>query len=138
MKKVIFILGLTLSIVIGLFLFGQKNSKPVNNLSTTSEIIILNDKNFDSQISGNLILVDFWAPWCAPCRMMHPILEEIAKENKGKIKVAKVNIDDFPQYAQKYIVQGIPTLILFNKSKESKRIVGYKSKDEIIRQIINN
>ena len=70
------------------------------------------------------VIVDFWAPWCAPCRMVAPVLEKLAKELSGKVLVAKVNTDEHPQWAQKYGVQGIPTMLFIAKGKVIHRQVG--------------
>ena len=70
------------------------------------------------------VMVDFWAPWCAPCKMVAPILEKVAKEHAGKLIVAKVNTDDNPEWAQKFEVRGIPTLLLISGGKEIHRQVG--------------
>tara|TARA_Y100000590_G_scaffold452549_1_gene595912 strand:- start:3682 stop:4002 length:321 start_codon:yes stop_codon:yes gene_type:complete len=78
-----------------------------------------NDENFENDIqeSNSLVLVDFWAEWCGPCKQIGPILEQIAKEQESKIKVIKINIDENPQTPQKYGVRGIPTLMLFKEGK---------------------
>lgn len=86
----------------------------------------LDDSNFSQETSKGLTLVDFHAEWCGPCRMMAPIIEEFAKEMKGKISVAKVDVDSSQQVAQDYQVTSIPTMILIKNGKEVKRIVGLK------------
>ena len=102
-------------------------------------IINLNDKNFEESISkpGLPVLVDFWAPWCGPCQIVGPIIEELAKENEGKIKVGKINVDESPQVAGKYGVMSIPTMILFKEGKEIRRKVGFESKESLIKLISN-
>lgn len=77
------------------------------------------------------VLVDFWATWCGPCRMLAPVIEEIAEENAGKIKVGKVNVDDEPELARKYHISSIPTLIVFEDGKITNTSTGYMPKDEI-------
>jgi thioredoxin 1 len=79
--------------------------------------IIVNDSNFDEEIKASkiLVLVDFWAEWCGPCKQIGPILEEIAEEKKDKIKIFKLNVDENPETPQKFGVRGIPTLMLFNE-----------------------
>lgn len=92
----------------------------------------LNDKNFDEKILTNsMVLVDFWAEWCNPCKMLNPIIEEIANEYLDKLSVFKMNIDDNALTAPKYNVRSIPTLILFNKGKVLDTKVGLFSKNEI-------
>ncbi len=83
-------------------------------------IINMNDDFFEERVSkpGLPVLVDFWAPWCGPCQIVGPIIEELAKENEGKIKVGKINVDESPQIAAKFGIMSIPTVILFKEGKE--------------------
>ena len=96
--------------------------------------IILNNSNFEQEAekSEKPVLVDFWATWCGPCKMLSPVIEEIAKEYDGKIKVGKVNVDDEPDLAAKFGIEVIPTLILFKDGKIVGRISGYYGKDELV------
>jgi len=98
------------------------------------KIITLTDKSFQHQLKDKTILVDFWAPWCAPCRMMAPVLNEISEEINGAY-IGKINIDEFQPVAAKYKVRNIPTMIIFKNGREADRIVGVKSKDYLIKQI---
>ncbi|MEJ5273115.1 MAG: thioredoxin [Spirochaetota bacterium] len=86
----------------------------------------VDETNFDDEVlkSKLPVLVDFWAPWCGPCRMVAPIVEEIAKEYEGKIKVCKVNTDEAQNIAMKYQIASIPTLAIFKDGKEVKRQIG--------------
>ena len=88
------------------------------------------DDNFDEQVikSDTPVMVDFWAPWCGPCQMAGPVVDELADENKGKIKIGKLNVDDNQQVAGKYGVMSIPTVILFKDGKEVSRKVGFAGK----------
>lgn len=96
--------------------------------------ITLDGATFDEEVKGATvpILVDFWAEWCGPCKMIAPILEEIASEQAGKLKVAKLNVDDAPDIARRFEVMSIPTMILFNDGEPAKRMVGAKPKAALL------
>lgn len=83
------------------------------------------------------MLVDFWALWCGPCQMSEPVIEEVASQFEGKIKVGKLNIDESPQTPAKYGVMSIPTVILFNQGKETGREVGFSGKENYLKLISN-
>ena len=91
----------------------------------------LNEQNFDTEISNGTVLVDFYADWCGPCKMLAPILDEIAEEREDVV-VGKVNVDESVVIAARYGIVSIPTLIVFENGTEKKRIVGYTPKDEIL------
>ena len=99
-------------------------------------MIKLEKENFDEIISEKKVLVDFYADWCGPCRMLLPVLEEVSSE--GVIKIVKVNVDEHEDIARKYGVMTIPTLILFGNKEELRRNVGYLNHDEVISFIGNN
>lgn len=96
----------------------------------------VNASNFDSEVlKSNLpVLVDFWAPWCGPCRMVAPVVEAAATDLKDKMKVVKLNTDDSPQIAAQYQIMGIPTLMFFSAGKMVDRITGFLPKDELIKK----
>ncbi len=95
--------------------------------------ITLNKDNFTSEVleSDKPVLVDFWAEWCGPCRMLAPVVEEIAEQFDGSVKVGKVNIDEEPELANKYRVEFIPTLIVFRNGKPESTSTGYVPKEKI-------
>lgn len=90
------------------------------------------DAEFDSAIESGLTLVDFWAPWCGPCLMIAPTLEEIAEDMDGKLNIVKMNVDENTETAPKFGIQGIPTMILFKDGKLVDRIVGAVPKAAIV------
>ena len=105
----------------------------------TSEHVIAVDKsNFEEVVlqSEGPVLVDFWAEWCGPCKMLSPIIEEVANENADKAKICKLNIDNAQQIAKRYGVMSIPTVMLFKNGEEVERAVGFRPKQDILR-IIN-
>ena len=93
------------------------------------------DADFGESVKSGLVLVDFWAEWCAPCRAVAPILEEIATEKEGKLVVKKLNVDENPDVTQRLGVMSIPTLILFANGEEKARIVGARAKEQLLKDI---
>src|SRR5258707_1534511 len=95
------------------------------------------DNSFEADVLGSdkPVLVDFWAPWCAPCRMLAPTVDAVAEKYSETARVVKLNVDDNPAVSQRYGIKGIPTLILFKGGKEEERVVGATSKEAISRMI---
>ena len=95
----------------------------------------LDESNFDPSVANGITLVDFWAPWCSPCQTQTPILEDIAQIFRNELTIAKLNVDDYPALAERFSVQGIPTLIMFEKGKVAKRFVGVQSRKVLVNGI---
>ncbi len=91
------------------------------------------DTDFDQQVKDGVVLVDFWAEWCAPCRRLAPTVDQLAEEYNGRITVAKVNIDENPVVPTKFMIRGIPTLLLFKNGDLKETVVGLAGKDDLAR-----
>ena len=100
-------------------------------------IIDLTDATFDEEIKGSdePVIVDFWAEWCGPCKLIQPILEEIASEQQGKVKIAKLNIDENLEVSRRFEVMSIPTLIVFRDGEPQTRIIGAKGKQQLLQEL---
>jgi thioredoxin 1 len=102
-----------------------------------NNIIEFTEQNFEDQVlkAGKPVLVDFWAPWCAPCRMMGPTLEAVAQQYAGRALVGKLNVDDNQELATRYNIRGIPALLLFKGGQVQEQVIGATSKDKITQMI---
>lgn len=100
-------------------------------------VTTLADNNFEKEVlkAGEPVLVDFGSSWCGPCRMMEPVVEELAAEFEGKIKVCKLNVDEGPTTARKYGVMSIPTLIIFKNGEDVERVVGVQGKQVLVEKL---
>jgi thioredoxin len=103
----------------------------------TNEPIHVGEESFDIAVikSPVPVLVDFWAPWCGPCKMIAPILDEIAREQAGKVRVAKIDVDQNPALAARFNIRGIPTMILFQNGEPKETIVGLTAKQNIVSKL---
>ncbi len=100
-------------------------------------VIEVTDANFDSEVvkSDMPVLVDFWAAWCGPCRMVAPVVEELADDYAGRVKITKLNVDENRNTAAKYGIMSIPTLLLFQKGEVKNRLVGFRPKTELAKAL---
>lgn len=99
--------------------------------------VTLNNNNFSNEVllSDKPVLIDFWAPWCGPCKMLSPVIDEIARELDGKVKVTKVNIDEEPELASQFRVMSIPTLVVLKDGVPTAGAVGVRSKEAILKML---
>ncbi len=116
------------------FAFQKMKNMPV--VADNERIRVLTDKNFSQQIKKGVILVDFWASWCGPCKMMAPVLNELSEELSGNNAVGKLNVEQFQSVSSTYNVRGIPTMILFKDGTEINRFVGVKSKAFLLKEMM--
>jgi thioredoxin 1 len=103
----------------------------------SEKIVTLSDATFDEHVKASdvPVLVDFWAEWCGPCKMISPVLEEIAEEQAGKLQIGKLNIDDNLEITRRFDVMSIPTLILFKDGQPEVRLIGAKPKRQLLEEI---
>jgi len=128
------------SIILGFIIINvvaRIKMKHLPKVADHANILTLTDKNFQQQTKNKVVLVDFWAEWCAPCKMMAPVLNDVAGDLSGNSHVGKLNIEQYQSMAQQFKVRSIPTLILFKNGKEVKRFVGIKQKDFLLKEIKN-
>lgn len=109
-------------------------------LPVSAEPVIVTDASFASEVERSPlpVLLDMWAPWCGPCRMLAPTIEQLASELAGQVRVAKLNTDENPATAARFRVQSIPTLLLIQDGREVDRIIGVQPKQEILRRLRNS
>jgi thioredoxin 1 len=135
---------MTVTVIITILIFGSliaymyftyKKLKNTPEADTHAAIKELSDANFQAQIKNGVVLVDFWASWCMPCKMMAPVLNETAEELGTTASIGKLDVDANRASSAKYSVRSIPTLILFKNGKEINRFVGVKTKDFLLKEI---
>jgi thioredoxin 1 len=132
----VFIITGALILALALFyLFARSKMKNIPVVEDSENILTLTDKNFQHQTKNRTVLVDFWAGWCVPCRMMAPVLNNLAEELNGNAFIGKIDVEQYQGLAQKFKIRNIPTMVLFKDGKEVERFVGIKTKDFLIKQI---
>lgn len=114
---------------------AKRKMKNIPSVADHQKILTLTEQNFMAKTKGKIVLVDFWASWCAPCRMMAPILNSAVPELNENTHIGKVNIEQFQNLAKKFKVRSIPTMVIFKNGVEIKRFSGVRSKEFILQQI---
>ena len=135
MQTTLIVIGV---IVVAVFIFrtiAMVQMKKTPMVADHEKVLTLTEQNFQQKTKGKVVLVDFWASWCAPCRMMAPVLNDVASELNGNSHVGKVDIQQFQSLANQFKVRSIPTLILFKNGKEINRFVGIKSKEFLLKEM---
>ena len=136
MTTVLIIVAVVILLVAALVVYSRYKLKNMPKVEDHEKIIALTDKNFNQQIKGKVVLVDFWATWCAPCRLMAPALNDLASElTDNKYRVGKVDVDANRGLAQKYNIRSIPTSVIFKDGQEVARIVGVKPKATLLKEM---
>lgn len=135
MSTLFIIIGGLVVVFLGLIIYSYFKMKNTPEVSNSENIKVLTPKNIGFQIKQGIVLIDYWASWCAPCKMMAPVLNEIADEHSDKLTVGKVNVEQYQQLAQKYKIRNLPTLVLFDRGKEVHRIIGFKNKKALMNEI---
>jgi thioredoxin 1 len=122
--------GLTILIIL-----AKRKMGSIETVANSPKVANFTDQNFSNKVKSGFVLVDFWASWCIPCKLMTPVLNELADETEGKVSIGKLNVDEAEATASKFSVRSIPTLILFKNGKEIHRFVGVKTKDYLLREL---
>ncbi|MDD4970286.1 MAG: thioredoxin [Paludibacter sp.] len=135
METFLILIGSLIGAFVLLNIYARVKMKNTPQVVDHKDILTLSDKNFTQQTKGKVVLVDFWAAWCAPCRMMAPVLNDVAGDLTGNQRVGKINIEQQKLLVNQFKVRSIPTLILFSNGKEVKRFVGIKQKEFLIKEI---
>ncbi len=129
------IIAAVAAIFAGYLYFTYRKMKNTPLQPDNPKIKNLTDKNFSNQIKNGIALVDFWASWCMPCKMMSPVLNELAGEMGDQVAICKVNVEEYQSVAQKHSVRNIPTMVIFRNGKEVDRVVGVKSKEFLVNKL---
>ena len=135
MQTTLIVIGILVATVFIFRTIAMAKMKNTPMVADNEKVLTLTDANFQQQTKNKVVLVDFWATWCAPCRMMAPVLNDVATELTGNSHVGKVDIQQYESLAQKFKVRSIPTLILFKNGTEINRFVGIKSKEFLLKEI---
>ena len=135
MQTTLLIIGILITSVFVLRFVAMAKMKKTPMVADHAKVLVLNEQNFQQQLKNKVVLVDFLASWCGPCRMMAPVLNDVASELEGANRIGKLDVEKYQNLAGKYKVRSIPTMVLFKNGVEVNRFVGIKSKDFLLKEI---
>jgi thioredoxin 1 len=131
----IIIIALVLIALVGYLYLMARKIRNMPEVQAHKKVLNLTSSNFKQHTNSGVALVDFWASWCMPCKMMAPVLNELAEAVDDKVKICKINIEEQQQLANTFKVKSIPTIVIFRNGKEVDRVVGVKTKDFLLQKI---
>jgi thioredoxin 1 len=129
------ILGIVAFVFTLLLVVAKRKMGSIQSVPNSPKVVNLTDQNFSNKIKAGVVLVDFWAAWCGPCKLMGPVLNDLAEEVEGNVTIAKVNVEEQKMTSSKFKIRSIPTMILFKNGKEIHRFMGFKSKDYLLKEM---
>lgn len=129
------ILGILVILIAVLVLISRQRYKSLKDVTSSGKIKILTDQNFNATIKEGIVLVDFWATWCMPCKIMVPVLNDLAEAVNGNVTIGKLDVDVAKKTAAAFKIRSIPTMVLFKNGKEIHRFVGVKTKEYLIKEL---
>lgn len=135
MSTALIIIGIAILLFVVYSFFRIRKIRNMKEEPNSKKIVILSKANFDHQVKNGVVLVDFWASWCMPCKLLTPVINEIAEEVNDIAKIGKLNVEEQKEIASRFSIRNIPTLILFKNGKEVERFVGVKTKGFYLKQI---
>ncbi|MHC1704801.1 MAG: thioredoxin [Tenuifilaceae bacterium] len=136
MSTALMIIGVLILLFVVYTVYTMRKVRNMKEVPDSNKIVTLTKANFDHQVKNGVVLIDFWAGWCMPCKMLAPIINEVAEEANGSAKIGKLNVEEQREIAAKYSVRSIPTILLLKNGKEVNRFVGVKTKDFLLKQIM--
>jgi len=135
MWVILIVLGIVGFVFAILVLVAKRKMGSIQSVPNSPKVYNFTDQNFSNKIKTGVVLVDFWAAWCGPCKMMAPVLNDLAEDVEGKVTIAKVNVEEQKMTASKFKIRSIPTMILFKNGTEIHRFTGFKSKDYLLKEL---
>jgi len=133
--NILIVVLLILAAVAGYLIYQYRRIKNMPVVSDNKFVVQLSDANYMSKLSKGIVVIDLWAPWCMPCKMIGPVINEMAEEFQGRATICKLNVDENPRAAQAFGARSIPTILVLKNGKEVERIIGVKSKPVLVQTL---